>query len=64
MSTQQARQPQQLERAHGAGEPEQNYELRVIHGTTEMLELLEVQPRKHQWFHDWVRAMQFAHWII
>ncbi len=62
MSTQQALEPEQLERAQNPRKPEQNYELRVIHGTGGLLELVEIQPRKHQWFHDWVRAMQFAHW--
>ncbi len=63
MSNQHALKDEQLERAHRQREPKNNYELRVIDGAEGMLELVEVQPRRHQWFHDWVRAMQFVNWI-
>lgn len=63
MTNQHAVKDEQPERAHKEPEPKGNYELRVIDGAGGMLELVEVQPRKHQWFHDWVRAMQFVTWI-
>ena len=37
------------------------YKLRVIHGSGGMLELVEVEPRRH-WLHEWARIGEISGW--
>jgi len=50
------------ERAHRQRQDGVEYKLRVIEGSDGLLELVEIQPQRRSWFHDWARAMQFSSW--
>lgn len=62
MSYEEASAEQCTARAHRQRQQGVEYKLRVIEGSGGLLELVEQQPRRRSWFHDWARAMQFSGW--
>jgi len=53
-----------MDRAHRRPQAGVEYELRVIHGSGGMLELVEKEPRRRHWFMEWARAMQYGGWTL
>jgi dethiobiotin synthetase len=62
MSYEKALAEQRTARAHRQRREGVEYKLRVIEGSGGLLELVEKQPQRRSWFHDWARAMQFSGW--